>query len=228
VIDIGAGPGYATVDLAEIVGPTGEVLAVERSEAFTEFAKSACSLRGLSNVRIERLDLAIQPLPPVGFDASWCRWVAAFVTSPSRLVASIAGALRLGGVATFHEYYDYRGWRMAPRRPHFERFVDEVIAAWRDEGGEPDIALELPGLLQSAGFRIESATPHVFATTPTDFVWQWPAAFMGNGLLRLVELGRIDRSWANAVLEEFREAEADVRTLMVTPGVLEIIARREV
>ena len=26
VVDVGAGPGYATVDLAEIVGPTGEVL----------------------------------------------------------------------------------------------------------------------------------------------------------------------------------------------------------
>ena len=28
VLDVGAGPGYATVDLAEIVGPTGEVIAL--------------------------------------------------------------------------------------------------------------------------------------------------------------------------------------------------------
>ena len=31
VLDVGSGPGYATIDLAEIVGPTGEVLGVERS-----------------------------------------------------------------------------------------------------------------------------------------------------------------------------------------------------
>src|SRR5947209_3114842 len=31
VLDVGAGPGYATVDLAEIVGPAGKVVAVERS-----------------------------------------------------------------------------------------------------------------------------------------------------------------------------------------------------
>jgi ubiquinone/menaquinone biosynthesis C-methylase UbiE len=33
-LDVGAGPGYATVDLAEIVGPTGEIVALERSQNF--------------------------------------------------------------------------------------------------------------------------------------------------------------------------------------------------
>ena len=36
VLDVGAGPGYATVDLAEIVGPTGEVVALERSANFVK------------------------------------------------------------------------------------------------------------------------------------------------------------------------------------------------
>ena len=34
VLDVGAGPGYAAIDLAEIVGPTGEVVALERSQNF--------------------------------------------------------------------------------------------------------------------------------------------------------------------------------------------------
>ncbi len=38
VIDVGAGPGYATVDLAELVGPTVEVFAIERSARFLEFS----------------------------------------------------------------------------------------------------------------------------------------------------------------------------------------------
>ena len=33
VLDVGAGPGYATVDLAEIVGPTCEVVALERKRS---------------------------------------------------------------------------------------------------------------------------------------------------------------------------------------------------
>src|SRR5438874_5614567 len=58
VIDIGAGPGYATVDLAEIVGPTGEVLAVERSARFLEVARQACAARSLTNVRFQLTSLS--------------------------------------------------------------------------------------------------------------------------------------------------------------------------
>src|SRR5438477_6096377 len=57
VIDVGAGPGYATLDLAEIVGPTGEVLAIERSTRFLEVNRHACAARGLSQVRFQQADL---------------------------------------------------------------------------------------------------------------------------------------------------------------------------
>src|SRR5437867_13080004 len=41
VLDVGAGPGYATVDLAEIVGPPGEVVALERSNKFVRAINEA-------------------------------------------------------------------------------------------------------------------------------------------------------------------------------------------
>ena len=43
VLDVGAGPGYAAVDLAEIVGPTGEVVALERSENFIRAMRTGLS-----------------------------------------------------------------------------------------------------------------------------------------------------------------------------------------
>src|SRR5437762_4804586 len=85
VLDVGAGPGYATVDLAEIVGPTGEVLAVERSARFLEVAQQASVARGLSQVRFQHADLMEQPLDAQNFDYAWCRWVASFVASPEKL-----------------------------------------------------------------------------------------------------------------------------------------------
>ena len=42
VIDIGCGPGYATIDLAEIVGRSGEILAIERSPRFLKIAQDRC------------------------------------------------------------------------------------------------------------------------------------------------------------------------------------------
>lgn len=224
VLDAGAGPGYATVDLAEIVGPTGEVLAVERSARFLRNAREECARRGLTNVRFREQDLMLEPLGVTDLDAAWCRWVAAFVTSPRRLVEILAGALRKGGVAVFHEYADYRAWRLAPSRPGLEAFVTRVIESWRASGGEPDIGLELPTLLSSAGFRISRVEPIVFAISPSDFMWQWPATFIETHVRHLLELGEVDEAWAGSIRRELREAEADPATLMITPLVFEIVA----
>ena len=117
VLDVGAGPGYATIDLAEIVGPTGEVLAVERSARFLEVAKRACAARGLSQVRFREADVVEDEIGPLNFDFAWCRWVACFVSSPAKLIANIAAALRTGGMAMFHEYSHYETFQFLPRRP---------------------------------------------------------------------------------------------------------------
>src|SRR5438105_15439523 len=54
VLDIGAGPGYAAIDLAEIVGPTGEVLALERSQNFIRAMAPTCRSRSLANVQMHQ------------------------------------------------------------------------------------------------------------------------------------------------------------------------------
>jgi SAM-dependent methyltransferase len=227
VLDVGAGPGFATADLGEMVGAHGEVAGLERSARFVDAARRRCAGRGLTNVRIEETDLmtdAPEALPGAGFDAAWCRWVACFVSSPDRLAQRIARALRPGGVAIFHEYENYAAWRLLPPRAGMDRFVAEVMASWRATGGEPDIARTLPALLERCGFIVRHVRPIVFTVRPSDFIWQWPAAFLRSGILRLVELGRVDEAFAEDVTREFDLAERDPSTLMVTPLVLEIVA----
>src|SRR5213082_3624329 len=75
VLDVGAGPGYAAIDLAEIVGPTGEVVALERSENFIRAIEQACGARSLANVKMPQLDLMTDELAKAKTDFSWCRWV---------------------------------------------------------------------------------------------------------------------------------------------------------
>jgi SAM-dependent methyltransferase len=226
VIDVGAGPGHATMDLAELVGPSGEVLAVERSAAFLAHVSDAAARRGFANIRTRRADLGVDALDASGFDAAWCRWVACLVPSPAMLVESLAASLRPGGVAVFHEYANYAAWRLVPSRPSFDAFVAEVIASWRASGGEPDVAVALPSLLAAAGFSLRRARPLVFAVRPGDFAWQWPATFLKSGARRLRDLGRVDDAWLAEVLREFDAAERDGSTIMITPLVLELIATR--
>src|SRR6202040_2648557 len=70
VIDVGAGPGFATSDLADIVGPTGHILAVERSARFARAARDRCARRSARNVRIVELDLMHDAIEAGDFDAA--------------------------------------------------------------------------------------------------------------------------------------------------------------
>ncbi len=122
VMDVGAGPGFATADLAEVVGPSGQVIAVDRSARFVEAAGSLCERLGLSNVRLHELDLMVDPMPADGLDAVWCRWVASFVGAPRTLVE--LGKIRRGG-------YIFIAWKgdHPPRHVHVYHY-GKLVVKW--------------------------------------------------------------------------------------------------
>ena len=226
ILDIGAGPGYAAIDLAEIVGPTGEVVALERSQNFVRAMEAICRARSLTNVKIHELDLMQHELPKGDYDFVWCRWVVSFVIDPSLLIKKLRGVMPKASVAIFHEYSHYETWRFFPRLPMQERFREHVIATWRESGGEPDGAVQLPRLLAENGFAIRSGTPHIFCLCPNDYMWQWPATFIEIYLERLMEMGRIDQQFADEVRAALASAENNPNARMLTPLVLEIIAEK--
>jgi SAM-dependent methyltransferase len=226
VLDVGAGPGYASMDLAEIVGSSGEVVALERSRNFVRAMKEACRARSLTNVKIHELDLMTDDLPKGDYDFSWCRWVMSFVSDPSLLAKKLAVVMRKGSIAIFHEYGHYETWRFFPHLRSQERFREHVIKTWRESGGEPDGAAELPALLLENDFAVRSATPHIFCVRPNDYMWQWPKTFIEIYLPRLIEMGRIDQEFAGKVRADLDGAEKNPNALVITPLVLEIVAEK--
>jgi len=226
VVDLGCGPGYATLDLAEIVGPSGEVLAIERSTRFLSFARAACERRGLTNVRFLEADLVDPVAIPPDYDTVWCRWVASFVPNVPRLIEHVMAALRPGGKAIFHEYVDYGAFRTVPRLASFDAFLTEVIASWRAEGGEPDVADAVLQALHTAGFEILETTPLVFAVGPAHVMWQWPESFLRVTLDRWTALGRVTKESAMQTLQEVEQLGRSPNARIITPVVLQIVARK--
>ena len=226
VLDIGAGPGYATVDVAAIVGPGGEVVAIERSNNFVRAMEETVRGRSLINVKIHELDLMTDDLPKGDYNFSWCRWVVSFVNEPALLIRKLGGVMPKGSMSIFQEYGHYETWRFFPRIPSQEKFREHVIATWRESGGEPDGASGLAELLMENGFIIRSARPHIFCIRPADYMWQWPAQFIEVYLPRLQEMNRIDQNFADKVRADLADAEASPSSFMLTPLVLEIIAEK--
>ena len=226
VIDAGAGPGYASIDLAEIVEDRGKVFALERSERFIEALKQAATARGLANIETRALDLVTDAIPVKGVDAAWIRWVFAFVSDPIAVLNKLSASIRKGGVLIVHEYMDWGSMNWTPRNPTLSGFIDVALREWRASGGEPDIAAQLLPRLGDAGLRLREARPIIFATRPDDYVWRWPATFIPNHARSLADRGAVTRDWAEDVARAFSAAEANPETVMTTPLVMEIIAEK--
>jgi SAM-dependent methyltransferase len=224
VVDVGAGPGFASADLAEIVGPSGRVVALERSRSFLDSLVERVARLGLTNVELREQDVCTTALGEAVADAAWCRWVLSFVADPARTVGHIARALKPGGVAVFHEYADYGTWQMLPPNAEVDRFRSLVMQSWRDAGGEPDVGLHLPSWAEAAGLEIVSARPLIEIVGRGDFTWQWPAAFMATNAGRLHELGYVEAEEAARLATALQRSPPGA--LMATPLVLELIARR--
>ena len=226
VLDVGCGPGYAALDLAEIVGRKGRVVAVDRSRRFLDVLENAARQRGIGHLEAHELDLDEAPLPAVAADGAWVRWVLSFVRKPRPLLERLHHALRPGGTLVLHEYVHYASWLMAPRSRELEAFVGLVIESWRANGGEPDVGLDLPRWLTELDFAIEHIEPIVEVVGPGDYLWQWPIAFIEIGMRRLVDLGLVTEARANEMTQKILADAATPGTWFVTPTVVEIVARR--
>jgi ubiquinone/menaquinone biosynthesis C-methylase UbiE len=97
VLDLAAGAGDQTKDIALAVGPTGDVLATDISPKILDFARGRIEAAGLANVRFAVAD-AQQPVhAEAPFDAVTCRLGLMFCMDAAAALAAAFKALRPGG-----------------------------------------------------------------------------------------------------------------------------------
>jgi len=225
VIDVGAGPGFAALDIAALVAPHGQVIAVDRSQRFLQHLRAQCVGRGVTNVTTRLEDLDSFDFAGVAATGAWLRWVLAFVTNPEDVLRRVVDALQPGGSIAVHEYYAYESWALRPQSEEFAAFVAAVMASWRKRGGEPNIGQRVVSMLERAGMVVEHVRQIRDVVYASDPRWHWPAQFAAAGIERLVELGDVDARAAEAIracINQVRETGC----CMVTPSVVEVIARK--
>lgn len=227
VLDVGCGPGFAALDLAEVVGPDGHVVAIDKSGRFLAYLDVTCRELGISNIATCRADFDASEFPNVTADRAWCRWVLSFVKEPRAVLARVAGSLPPNGVIVLHEYFNYARWRTMPPSPEVDEFVSAVMASWRGSGGEPNVALMVPRWLEELGFEVLSVCTIVDVVQPGHLNWAWLRSFIEVGRRRLVELECLTPERAESIWRGFSQLEATPGTRMMTPGVLQIVATRK-
>lgn len=97
VLDVATGAGGTAFDVAEAVGPDGEVVATDLSPGMLGIAKDRAAEADLTNVTFEVGDAETMELPTGAFDAVLCRFGIMFFPDRALALERIRDALRPGG-----------------------------------------------------------------------------------------------------------------------------------
>jgi ubiquinone/menaquinone biosynthesis C-methylase UbiE len=99
VMDVGCGPGYFTLPLAEAVGEAGSVIAVDLQAAMLEMVRERAETRGLlQRIRLHECGPGSLGLEADGtLDFALAFWMIHEAPSQAGLLAEVLGALRPGG-----------------------------------------------------------------------------------------------------------------------------------
>src|SRR6185436_9361566 len=224
ILDVGCGPGFATIDLAQRVGPRGKVVAVDISQRFLTHLEERASARGLTNVRAVQGSVERMEVGESGFDGAYARWVLCFVRRPAAVLRQVARRLKRGGVFVIQDYFHYENLVIAPECEAFRRVIRAVHQSWRARGGDADIGCRLPGLLRRAGFEVREILPLVRLARPGSPLWDWPDTFFDIHLPSLVKTGFLTAAHERNYRRAWAQRSRNPGAFFTSPPMVEIIA----
>ncbi|GAA3382691.1 methyltransferase domain-containing protein [Cryptosporangium minutisporangium] len=152
-LEAGAGAGSVARWLAETVGPSGRVTATDRDTRFLD------DLVGQPPVEVVRHDVTTDPIEPGAYDLVHARALVEHVADRAAVVATLASALRPGGILLLEDVVFggpatqafARVTRPAAIADAMYTAFHAVSGGFRAIGADPEYGLELPAALRAAG-----------------------------------------------------------------------------
>jgi ubiquinone/menaquinone biosynthesis C-methylase UbiE len=148
VLDVGCGTGAITAGVAEAVGPSGQVIGIDRDEAL--LATALAEHGNLANLRFECGDatcLRFRAQFDIVTAARTLQWIA----EPAAAVSRMKRAAKAPGLLVILDY-NHAGNRWKPDPPREFRVFYDAFLAWRQANRwDNEMADHLPELFRTAG-----------------------------------------------------------------------------
>ena len=168
VFDIGCGSGVMTTYLAEQVGETGTVYAIDISAEQLEVTRKAVESAGFSNVIHLQADiLNASTLPNIKADIIHHRYVLMHLVGPDKAVAAMKSCLKPGGAVVGQESILSEA-STQPEVPFYERIKFMRSEIGKRLGVDSDIGKNLQQIYEKSGYALVETykAPHRVAVIP--------------------------------------------------------------
>lgn len=155
VLDIGCGVGDVSFIATQLVGETGHVVGIDRSQAAVETARERARFGGHKNVDFLVGDVT-DPQVPGKFDAIVGRLVLMYLPDPVAALARLRSVLRLQGLIVMQEG-DLGSIGAEPECPQLTKVRDWLVTGFARAGAATQMGSRLCNLMHRAGFIPEGS-----------------------------------------------------------------------
>ena len=222
VVDLGCGVGMTTQLLAELVGPTGEVVGVDYSAAQVEQARTLLP-PGVSNVRFVEASATDTGLHREAFDVVYCRFLLIHLQDPESALREMHGLLKPEGIMAIEDG-DLTSASSEPRSK-LEEFSNLFGALGPKWGVDYTLGRRLFHLVLNAKFsQVEiSFNQPVFAKGENKRLLELSVAEAGSSF---VSAGLVSQEQLKETVAEMRRLGDDETVLAVMPRMSQVWARK--
>jgi ubiquinone/menaquinone biosynthesis C-methylase UbiE len=179
VLDAGAGTGAIARLFAELVGPTGEVVAFDLSPERLAHGEQIARAAGLSQLRFQAGDLYAPPFPPDNFDLVWSEFVFEYLADPDAALRALVPLVRPGGKLVIADL-DGNGIFHDPTPPAFAKGL-ETLARVLGQSFDPHAGRKLYHRFRRAGLgpvQVQAMPYHLYAgAAPEHEMRNWEQKF---------------------------------------------------
>ncbi len=203
VLDVGAGIGQLTLEIARRVSPGGEVTALDPSRGLLAIAREQADASGLGDrISVEVGDARALPQADGTFDIALCHWVLLHVDPPEAVVEEMVRVLRPGGRILCVEV----DWETLTLHPGDREVTRGIVQANVDRQVDGQMGRKLVPLFRRAGLTRVQVEPLV--AIDTEGAW---LGLVESRVSNAVDAGRVSATdaarWWAALQEAVPEGD---------------------
>ena len=168
VLDLGSGVGDVSLLLAQLVGPTGAVVGVERNADSIARAAARVAAAGLGNVSFAESDAT--GLNVTGsFDAVVGRFILMYLPEPASTLRSLAALLRPQGAVAFLEPSWAAARGLSTHLPLYSACAKAIVETFKSCGVNPEMGTTMLRAFRDAGLPAPTMNVEIMLGADAEF-----------------------------------------------------------